>query len=156
MMTASEYSYMTDARKREYALAVDVMENLCRDSISLLHRMQTALFTGDNGRAEYERYEIALMMKRNEIFARQFEYQMAGINIQISTDDRGTPIRVRRPGGFVSLEMLAAKAAAQMARSEEAQETIPEDGNTALPTRKRGKHSAGDNALPRAAVRLRK
>ena len=99
MMTASEYSYMTDARKREYALAVDVMENLCRDSISLLHRMQTALFNGDN--------------------------------------DRGTPIRVRRPGGFVSLEMLAAKAAAQMARAEEAQETIPEDGNTALPTRKR-------------------
>ncbi len=137
MMTASEYSFMTDARKREYALAVDVMENLCRDSISLLHRMQTALFTGDNGRAEYERYEIALMMKRNEIFARQFEYQMAGINIQISTDDRGTPIRVRRPGGFVSLEMLAAKAAAQMARAEEAQETIPEDGNTDLPTRKR-------------------
>jgi hypothetical protein len=137
MMTASEYSYMTDASKREYALAVDVMENLCRDSISLLHRMQTALFNGDNGRAEYERYEIALMMKRNEIFARQFEYQMAGINIQISTDDRGTPIRVRRPGGFVSLEMLAAKAAAQMARAEEAQETIPEDGNTALPTRKR-------------------
>ena len=34
-------------------------------------------------------------------------------------------------------QMLAAKAAAQMARAEEAQETIPEDGNTALPTRKR-------------------
>ena len=150
---------MTDARKREYALAVDVMENLCRDSISLLHRMQTALFTGDNGRAEYERYEIALMMKRNEIFARQFEYQMAGINIQISTDDRGTPIRVRRPGGFVSLEMLAAQAAA---RADETPGAPLQDaaalptrkrGNTALPTRKR---SAGDNALPRAAVRLRK
>lgn len=153
---------MTDARKREYALAVDVMENLCRDSISILHRMQTALFTGDNGRAEYERYEIALMMKRNEIFARQFEYQMAGINIQISTDDRGTPIRVRRPGGFVSLEMLAANAAANMAREDEtngaplpdaAALTARKRGNTALPARKR---SAEDTALPRAAVRLRK
>ena len=166
---------MTDARKREYALAVDVMDNLCRDSISLLHRMQTALFTGDNGRAEYERYEIALMMKRNEIFARQFEYQMAGINIQISTDDRGTPIRVRRPGGFVSLEMLAAQAAARADETpgaplpdaaalptrkrgvggepHEAQGLPRKRGDTAFPTRKR---SAGNNALPRAAVRLRK
>lgn len=153
---------MTDARKREYALAVDVMDNLCRDSVSLLHRMQTALFNGDNGRAEYERYEIALMMKRNEIFARQFEYQMAGVNIQISTDDRGTPIRVRRPGGFVSLEMLAAQAAAKMAREDEtngapfpdaAALTTRKRRNTPLPARKR---SAEDTALPRAAVRLRK
>lgn len=143
---------MTDARKREYALAVDVMENLCRDSVSLLHRMQTALYAGDNGRAEYERYEIALMAKRNEIFARQFEYQMAGVNIQISTDDRGTPIRVRRPCGFVSLEMLAAQAAEKIAREDETP-GAPLPDAAALPARKR---SAEDTALPRAAVRLRK
>ncbi len=160
MMTASEYSYMTDARKREYALAVDAMEDLCRDSISLLHRMQTALLNGDNGRAEYERYEIALMMKRNEIFSRQFEYQMAGINIQISTDDRGTPIRVRRPAGFVSLEMMAANAAAQNASEDETNGAPLPDA--AIPARKRGnaahpgKRNAGDTALPRAAVSLRK
>ena len=139
-MTASEYAFMSDARKREYALAVDVIDRMCRDSISILHRMQTAFISDDRGRAEYERYEVALMMKRNEIFARQLEYQMAGIFIQVSTDDRGTPIRVRRPCGFVSLETLAAHAAKEIARAES---EIQEDGS-ALPD------------VKRAAVRMRK
>jgi len=145
MMTASEYSIMSDARKREYALAVDVIDRMCRDSISLLHRMQSAFISEKDGRAEYERYEIALLMKRNEIFQRQLEYQMAGIFIQVSTDDRGTPIRVRKPFGFVSLETLAAQAAARIERAESgANDDVQDYGDSALPESKR------------AAVRMRK
>ena len=106
-MTVSEYAAMTASGKREYALAVDVMDRMCAESVSLYHRMRAADICAPGGRAEYERYEIALLSKRNEIYARQMEYHMAGIHICISTDDRGMPIRVRRPSGFVSLETLA-------------------------------------------------
>lgn len=133
---------MSIERKRAYALAVDVIDGMCRDAISIQRRMQIA-FISDCGRAEYERYEIALLMKRNEIFNRQLEYQMSGIVIQLSTDDKGTPIRVRKPLGFVSLETLAAKAAADIERAVSG----TEDDN------------GGDSALPsskRAALRMKK
>ena len=104
MLTPAEYAAMPDTRKRDYALAVDTLDRMCADCVAMVRR--ASVFGGDS-----ERLEIAAMCKRNEIFARQFEFAMSGLPVQISTDDRGNPIRVRRPLGFVSLDALAAKSA---------------------------------------------
>ena len=110
MMTPAEYNALPLPRKRDYALAVDALERMCAEMVATTRRAQTAML-GVDGRAEAERCEIAAMCQRNAIFARQLEYAMSGISLQIATDDRGNPIRVRRPLGFVSLDALAAKAA---------------------------------------------
>ena len=107
MMTASEYGSMSIERKRAFALAVDVIDRMCAEAVSLYRRMGVANIVTDEGRAEYERYETALLVKRNEIFARQMEYHYQSIMITLSTDDKGMPIRVRRPLGYVSLETIA-------------------------------------------------
>lgn len=113
MITPAEYNALSIQRKRDYALAVDAMERMCAEMSATARRAQTAML-GVDGRAEAERCEIAAMCQRNVIFARQLEYAMSGISLQIATDDKGNPIRVRRPLGFVSLDALAA----QMEKSE--------------------------------------
>lgn len=111
MLTPAEYAALPFPRKRDFALAVDVLERLCAEALTLTHRAQSAVL-GPDGRAEAERCEIAAMMKRNEIFTRQTDYALQGLAIQIATDDRGNPIRVRRVPGFLPLEALAAQSAA--------------------------------------------
>jgi len=111
MLTPAEYAALPFPRKRDYAIAVDVLERLCAEALALTHRAQSAVL-GADGRAEAERCEIAAMMKRNEIFTRQTDYALQGLAIQIATDDRGNPIRVRRVPGFLVLEALAAQSAA--------------------------------------------
>lgn len=113
MLTPSEYSQLPFSRKRDYALAVDAMERMCAEALALVRRAQSAVMLGVDGRAEADRCELVAMCKRNEIFSRQTEYAMSGLPIQISTDDRGFPIRVRRPLGFQSLEALATEATKQ-------------------------------------------
>ncbi len=119
MITPGEYAKLPNAKKRDFALAIDVMERMCAESSALLRRSQSALMGGIDGRAEADRCELVQMCKRNEIFARQLEYAMGGISIQIVTDDRGNPVRVRKPLGFVSLEALAAMAAAEAEDGEQ-------------------------------------
>lgn len=122
MLTPAEYAAMPDTRKRDFALAVDALERMCADCVAMMHRAQSAAY---GAQGEAERWEIATMCKRNEIFARQFEFAMSGLPVQIATDDRGYPIRVRRPLGFVSLAALAAKAQAQAEPSP-----LPNGGRT--------------------------
>lgn len=110
MLTPAEYAALPLPRKRDFALAVDVLERLCAEALTLTHRAQSAVL-GAGGRAEAERCEIAAMMKRNEIFSRQMDYALQGLAIQIATDDQGNPIRVRRVPGFLTLEALAAQSA---------------------------------------------
>lgn len=112
MITPAEYARLPLPRKRDYALAVDAMERMCAEMVATMRRAQTAML-GVDRRAEEDGCEIAAMCQRNAIFARQLEYAMSGISLQIATDDRGNPIRVRKPLGFVSLEALAAKMARQ-------------------------------------------
>lgn len=111
MLTPSEYNALPLPRKRDYALAVDALERMCAEALALIRRAQSALVLGADGRAEADRCELVAMCKRNEIFSRQTEYAMSGLPIQIATDDRGFPIRVRRPLGFQSLDAPAAEAA---------------------------------------------
>lgn len=113
MLTPAEYSQLPFSRKRDYALAVDALERMCAEALALVRRTQSALVLGADGRAEADRCELVAMCKRNEIFSRQTEYAMSGLPIHIATDDRGFPIRVRRPLGFQSLEALATEAAKQ-------------------------------------------
>jgi hypothetical protein len=129
MMTATEYCSMSIESKRNFVLAVDVIERLCAEAISIYRRMSVANTTTEAGRAEYERYETALLVKRNEIFARQMEYHMQGVMITISTDDKGMPIRVRHPIGYVSLEAIAE----QMRMADEKSSALPESDTTTLP-----------------------
>ena len=126
MMTASEYIGMTAERKRQFALAVDVIERMCADAVSMLRRLHICSILTDEGRAEYEKLETALLCKRNEIMARQFDFHLQGLSITISTDDKGWPIRVRRPLGFESLEQIAARMAAKA-------QAMEEDASPALP-----------------------
>ena len=111
MLTPAEYAALPDTRKRDYALAVDALERMCADAVALARRAHTAAMLGEAGRGEAERCEIASMMKRNEVFSRQTDFALQGLSIQIATDDHGTPIRVRKPLGFQSLDALAAEAA---------------------------------------------
>ena len=111
MLTPAEYAALPFPRKRDFALAVDVLERLCAEAVALSHRAQSAVMLGADGCTEAERCEIAAMMKRNEIFTRQTDYALQGLAIQIATDDRGNPIRVRRVPGFLALEALAAQSA---------------------------------------------
>ncbi len=113
MLTPAEYNALPLPRKRDYALAVDALERMCAEAVALTRRAQSAVMLGVDGRAEADRCELVAMCKRNEIFSRQTEYAMSGLPIQIATDDRGFPIRVRRPLGFQSLEALATEAANQ-------------------------------------------
>ena len=111
MLTPAEYAALPFPRKRDFALAVDALERMCADSVALARRAQTAAMLGEAGRGEAARCEIAAMMKRNEVFAKQMDFTLQGLSIQIATDDHGNPIRVRRPLGFQSLDALAAEAA---------------------------------------------
>jgi hypothetical protein len=109
MLTPAEYARLPLPRKRDFALAVDVLDRMCAEAVALTRRAQ---FAGE--RAEAERYEIAAMMKRNEIYARQMDFALQGLAVQVATDDCGNPIRVRKPVGYKSLDALA--QAAQAAR----------------------------------------
>ena len=110
MLTPAEYAAMPFPRKRDFALAVDSLERMCAESVALARCAQSAVMLGEAARAEVERCEIAAMMKRNEVFARQMEFALQGLSVKISTDDHGNPIRVRKPLGFQSLAELAAEA----------------------------------------------
>ena len=136
MMTASEYINMTAERKMAFALAVAVIDRMCADSVSLLRRMQICNISTQSGRAEYERLETALLCKRNEVMARQFDFHLQGISITISTDDKGWPIRVRRPLGFESLDQIAARKAAET-RGDEEEDNTPLPRAAARMTKKR-------------------
>lgn len=118
MLTPAEYNALPLPRKRDYALAVDALERMCADSVALARRAQTAAMLGEDGRGEADRCEIAAMFQRNAIFARQLEYAIGGISLQIATDDHGNPIRVRKPLGFVSLDALATQMAKADAETE--------------------------------------
>jgi len=107
MLTPAEYAALPLPRKRDLALAVDALERMCAEALALTRRARSAALLGDDGRGEAKRCEIAAMMARNQLFARQMDYALQGLPLQIATDENGYPIRVRRPMGFQTLDALA-------------------------------------------------